>query len=167
MFCINEGKVQLVHKNERMEKHGDEYILACDLNFVWETNNGCLAMFAPDLRSAMYKRADDRQGELDPDPDHLVSLKFPGMAPFKWSTGEILGGELVFHTGLKSLVKIESTKLHRYKLECKEGGTVVVSFQVQCRPSEQQSGKLSKFLTDKHCVVTFTPAGGSGGSGRW
>ena len=114
-------------------------------------------MFAPDLRSAMYKRADDVQQDLVADPEHLVALRFPGMAPFKWTLGELIGGELCFHTGVKSLVKIEMTKVHRYRIECKEGGTVVISFQVQCRPSEQQSGKLSKFLTDKHCTVSVTP----------
>lgn len=159
MFEINEGKVQLVHKNERLEKHGEEDVLACDLNFTWETSNACLAMFAPDLRSCLYRKTDGSQAELPgtSDPEHLTAVRFPGMAPIKWALGELIGGELCFHTGVKSLVKIEMTKLHRYKLECKEGGTVVVSFQVQCRPNEQQSGKLSKFLTDKHCIVTITP----------
>lgn len=157
MFEVVDGKVQLVHINVRLEKHGEEEVLANDLNFVWETNNGALAMFAPDLRSAMYKRADGAQQELVDDPEHLVALRFPGMAPIKWTLGELIGGELCFHTGVKSLVKIDIIKAHKYRLECKEGGTVVISFQVQCRPTEQQSGKLSKFLTDKHCTVSVTP----------
>ena len=161
MFEVDEGKVQLVHKNERLEKHGDEDVLACDLNFVWETDNGCLAMFAPDLRSALYKKSDGSQPDLPgtSGPEHMTALRFPGLAPLKWSLGELIGGELTFHHGTtaKSHIKIDITKLCKYRLECKEGGTVVVGFQVQCRPSEQQSGKLSKFLTDKHCVVSVIP----------
>jgi hypothetical protein len=157
MFEITEGKVQLVHKNERLEKHGDEEVLACDLNFVWETGNGCLAMFAPDLRSALYKRLDDAQQELDPDPEHLTALRFPAMAPVKWMAGELIGADLTFHTGVKTTFKIKGEKVCKFKLEPKEGGTVVVYFQVQCRPNEQQSGKLSKFYADKHCVITLDP----------
>lgn len=161
MFEISEGNVELVHKNERLEKHGDEDVLACDLNFVWETNNGMLALFAPDLRSAMYKRGDDVQAELVPDPDHLTSLRFPAMAPFKWGSGDVIGGALTFHTGVsaKSNIKLDDVKVCKYRIECKEGGTVVIGFQVQCRPSEQQSGKLSKFLTDKQCIVSIVPPG--------
>ena len=34
MFEVVEGKVQLVHVNVRLEKHGEEEVLANDLNFV-------------------------------------------------------------------------------------------------------------------------------------
>jgi len=165
MFCITEGKVELVHKNERMEKHGDEDKLACDLKFAWSTTNGDLAMFAPDLRHALYKRADSAQGELDPDPEHLTALRFPDMDPFRWSGGELIGGSLTFHYGVKSMIKIGMTKLHKYRIEAMEGGTVVVEFQVQCRPNEQQSGKLSKFLVDRHCVISITPPADGEASG--
>ena len=165
MFCITEGKVELVHKNERVEKHGDEDVLACDLKFAWSTTNGDLAMFAPDLRSALYKRADSAQAELDPDPEHLTALRFPGMDPFRWSAGELVGGSLTFHYGVKSMIKIDMSKLCKYKLQPMEGGTVVVEFQVQCRPNEQQSGKLSKFLADRHCVISVTPPSDGEGNG--
>jgi len=160
MFEIAEGKVQLIHKNERLEKHGDEDVLACDLNFSWETGNGCLAMFAPDLRSMFYKRLDDAQQELDPDPEHLTALRFPGLGKsgvVGWELGELTGGTLTFHVGVKTKFEIPMQKLAKFKLEPKEGGTVVVYFQVQCHPNEQQSGKLSKFYADKHCIITITP----------
>jgi hypothetical protein len=100
MFEIAEGKVQLTNKNERIEKHGEEDVLACDLSFSWETDNGCLAMFAPDLKAALYRKADERQGELPETKDaaHVTALRFPSMAPFKWMGGDLLGGELCFHT---------------------------------------------------------------------
>lgn len=159
MFEMTEANVDLVHKNERKEKHGEEEVLACDLNFKWETSNGVLAMFAPELRHSLYKKPGDGQAELPgtDDPDHLTALRFPAMAPIKWMAGDLTGGLLTFHTGVKSLVKIDITRLHKFKLEPKEGGTVVVYFQVQCRPNEQQSGKLSKFYTDGACTITVTP----------
>ena len=159
MFEMTEANVELVHKVERKEKHWEEEVLACDLNFKWETSNGVLAMFAPELRHSLYKKPSDGQAELPgtDDPDHLTALRFPAMAPIKWLAGDLTGGLLTFHTGVKSMVKIDITRLHKFKLDPKEGGTVVVYFQIQCRPNEQQSGKLSKFYTDGACTITVTP----------
>ena len=167
MFGLNEEIVQFTHQNNRLEKHGEESVLACDLDFRWETTNGMLALFAPDLRHALYKGSDSAQLELAPDPDHLTSLRFSGLAPLKWGSGELIGGALVFHYGVKSRLEIDASKVHKFKIECKEGGTVVIGFQVQCRPIENQLGKLSKFLTDGACVVSVIPPaeGARGGDG--
>ena len=160
MFEVEQQNVAFVHMNNRLEKHGEESILACDLDFSWETTNDMLALFAPDLRSCMYKVSDSAQLELAPDPEHMTALRFPGLAPLKWGTGELIGGQLTFHFGVKSRLDLECHKVHKYRIECKEGGTVVIGFQVRCRPSEQQAGKLSKLLTDGACVVSVVPPAG-------
>lgn len=159
MFEIEEGKVQLTGLNMRTEKHGDADKLAADLDFVWETGNGCLAMFAPSLRSCLYARADDLVNRADPNEETLTVLRFADMAPLRWMGQEIVGGELLFHTGIgaKSAVKFDEVHVHKYRLECKEGGTVSVRFQVQMHPEEAQMGKLAKFFSDKACVVSITP----------
>ena len=161
MFEIKEGQCQMVHLNTRLEKHGDVEVVACDLNFVWETHNGMLAMFAPDLRGALYKRADDRQAELDPDPDHLVALRFSAIDTIKWGQGDVIGGALTFHTGVsaKSHVTVEDVKVTKFRLTCKEGGTVVIGFKVQCRPSSAEMGKFTGFLQAKDCLISVTPPG--------
>ena len=158
MFEITQSNVSLVHKNDRLEKHGDEDVLACDLNFQWETDNGALAMFAPDLRSLLYKKQDS-QGELINDPSHLTALRFPALAPLKWVAGDLHGAKLLFHVGVsdKSNVLLEDVRVGKYRIEAKEGGTVVISFQAQCKPDEKQSGKLSRFLSDKLCTITLEP----------
>lgn len=158
-FEIEEGKVQLVGLNMRTEKHGEADKLAADLDFVWETGNGVLAMFAPSLRSCLYTRADDLVNQADHDPESLTVLRFGEMAPIRWEGQEIEGGELLFHTGVsaKSTVKFELVHVHKYRLECKEGGTVSVRFQVQLHPEEVQMGRLAKFFSDKACVVSVVP----------
>ena len=165
VFEVTEALVVLTHINNRLEKHGEEEVLAVDLDFEWETNNGALAMFAPTLRSAMYSKDGGPQQALIEDPDHLVALRFPQLSPLKWSGGEISGGHLTFHCGVtpKSHIHIEGCKVHKYRLECKEGGTVVVRFQVQCHPTEGQVGKFTKFFTDKQCTISVAPpdAGGA------
>lgn len=159
MFEIEEGKVALRGFNMRTEKHGDVDVLAADLDFTWETGNGCLAMFAPALRSCLYAKADDLVNRADPNEETATVLRFPDLAPLKWTSGEIVGATLLFHTGVsaKSNVSFDDCHVHKYRLECKEGGTVVVGFQVQMRPKEAEMGKLAKFFSDRQCVVSVKP----------
>lgn len=156
--CI-EANAELIHKNDRIEKHGEESVLACDLSFVWETDNGCLAMFHPSLKSALYGKGDNPQLEIEPDPAHMTALRFPQLQPLKWGGGDLVGGELTFHygTGGKSNVELDIVKLGKFRLECKEGGTVAVHFQVAVRPTEAQAGKLSRFLNDGMCMISVEP----------
>ena len=95
------------------------------------------------------------------DDERPVHLRFPAMGRIKWEDGELVGAGLVFHVGAtgKGHVAFELVNVGKYRLECKEGGTVVVSFRAQCHPSEQQSGKLSHFLQTKNCVISITPPG--------
>ena len=157
VFEVEQRDVQLVHKNDRIELNGEESVLACDLDFVWETDNGCLALFAPDLRSALYVK-DASQGELVDDPSHLTHLRFSPLGRVKWDAGSLIGATLRFH-GIdeKSDTVFEGVKVHKYRIEPKEGGTVVVSFQAQVHPSAKQSGRLSEFLQQKLVALSVVP----------
>lgn len=161
-FSLAEAACLLIHKNDRIEKHGDEDKLACDINLSFETNNGILAMFSPTLRSCLYMKADSDQSSLVPDVDHLTALRNPALAggkPFHWATGDLVGAELRFHHGIesKSDVVFNGAKIGKFKLECKEGGTVIVHFQAQVYPEDLQMTFLSKALRNKICTVSITP----------
>jgi len=158
-FTLDRGKVRLMHKNERLEKHGEEDVLACDLDFEYETSNAVLAQFNPDLRGALYKRPDSPQGELVEDSDHLTALRLPELGILKVA-GRQKGEVVIGSGGKKNLVFPEAT-LTKFRLDCKDGGTVLVHFQAQVRPDETQSGRLSGLLQDKHCIITFKPEEGS------
>jgi len=170
VFELSEVNAELVHKNERIEKHGEEDRLACDLNFSIEMANTQLAMFAPALRSCLYQRSLGDQPALpgtEEETDHMPSLRFPAITVLKWGAGDLVGAELRFHYGTseKSHIVFEGVKIGKFRIECKEGGTVVVSFQGQVYPTEAQSGKLSKFLQTRSCVISVTPPSSSAGVG--
>jgi len=157
-FELDGAKVLLVHKNERLEKHGEEEVLACDLDFKYETSNAVLAEFHPDLRSQLYKRPESAQGELTDDLEHLTALRVPELgSDFKFA-GSLERAELVFFKGKKAHVTFAEAKIHKFSFNLKEGGTVIVGFQAQVYPDEGQSGKLSGLLQEKHCLLTLEPA---------
>lgn len=160
-FSLKAAKVRLVHKNERLEKHGEDEVLACDLDFEYDTSNSVLSEFHPDLRSAMYKRPDDSQGELHEDPDHLTALRVPELGGHIKFAAALEKAELVFLKGTKKHLVFPEAKVHKFSFDCKDGGTVIVRFQGQVHPDEGQSGKLSGLLQDKHCLLTVAPAEGS------
>ena len=92
-----------------------------------------------------------------------LSLVAASAAP---GPSELTGAQINFHFGVtaKSHIHIYATKVHKYRLECKEGGTVVVRFQVQCRPTEGQAGKFTKLLTDKQVILSVAPPDAGGAS---
>ena len=159
VFELAEANAVLTNINVRLEKHGDEEVLASDLSFQYEMANTGLAMFAPALRSAVYQRPQGAQQEIEVDADYMPSLRFPALSALKWGAGELVGAEVRFHYGTteKSHVVFEGAKVGKYRMECKEGGTVLLSFQAQVHPNEKQSGQLSKLLVDKSCIISITP----------
>ncbi len=160
IFSLEEQNASLTSKSDRIEHHGEEKRLACDLDLSIEVANTALAMFKPSLRSCLYQKDQGAQVELPgtEDPTHTPSLRFPELGTMKWDGGELIGAELRFHgVNKKSDVVFDETKIHKYKIQCKEGGTVIISFQAQVRPDEHQAGRLSKFLQDKVCQITVIP----------
>lgn len=162
MFEVEEGKVKLMGMNTRTEMHGEELRVAVDLNFKWETGNGCLALFAPALRSCLYQRdTPDLVDPVDPNEESLRSLRFAPLGVLKWDAGELVGAGLRFHYGTseKSHIVFDDVNVAKYHLECKEGGTVIVSFQAQVRPNEKQVGQLANLLQIRDVVISVTPPG--------
>lgn len=160
-FELENANALLVNMNSRLEKHGEDDKLACDLNFEYETANTSLAMFAPALRSCMYLPPDEGvQGELPVAADYLPRLRFPGLAALKWTVGELIGAKLSFAFGVKSHLDFAGVKVHKYRLELKEGGSVVISFQAQVHPTEAQAGKLAGLFQGKQVVISVEPPAG-------
>lgn len=169
VFCIEEGKVTLTNKNERLEKHGEEDVLACDLEFCWPTDNGMLACFHPALKFALYEKS-PAQGELIEDSGHLTHLRFPYLnaASFKWGTGELVGAAVLFHAPTKKgELELADVKVNNFRLGLKEGGTVDIHFRVQMSPLDAKlSGRLSELYAQKDCIISVTPAGAQEDAGE-
>lgn len=161
VFELEEANAVMTNMNVRLEKHGKEEVLACDLSLEYEMANTGLAMFSPALRSAFYQRSQGPQGELPgtDDADYMPSLRFPALSSHNWEAGELTGAELRFHYGAteKGHVVFEGAKIGKYRFNCKEGGTVLLQFKGQVLPTDVQMGKLSKILADKSCIISITP----------
>lgn len=154
MFELDRTSVKLSSVNARAELHGDKRVPAFDLKFEYAADNGVLAQFAPDLRSALYKRPEDQEDLID--PDRLSVLKYGKMGAFRWDlTGK--GYSLVVHYGIGGPSDITlDADIDGFKLLPQNGGTVIVMFRAVVHPKEEQVGRLCGFI-QQNVEITLTP----------
>jgi hypothetical protein len=145
---------KLTNVNPRIEKHGTESVPAADLNFSLTAANSVLEQFSPDLLMALYGEPDadgEEQEELEGvEPvSQFTVLRFPKINPIKWDSKHA-GYALAIDYGLggKSAMEIEGCEVGKFVLDCMEGGTVEVKFQVQCNSglTEKIMGKLALMI---------------------
>lgn len=158
MFNLDSKTVKLTSFNPRAELHGEDQKPAADLTLQAKLANDCLAEFHPTLKSLLYMK-DEEQKDLvsDADPHHMTRRRFTKMGDFKWDD-EIVGAEVTVHygTGGKSDIKLGGCLVNGFKFSPEEGGTVVLTFRVQCHPDEKQAGKLC-MLVGNEVPMTVTP----------
>lgn len=74
-----------------------------------------------------------------------TAMRFPKMIqPLKFAD-EIIGAAVTVVYGIGDIV-LETCNVNNFRVECKEGGTVRVTYRVQGNPSGEQLAKLSQML---------------------
>jgi len=163
-FALSElTPVTVMHVNLRDELHGDESVPAIDLKLSKEMSNAVLDSFKPGLRKLLYFKSktprEPAQGALElEEPNDLPDLRFPELGVIKWKADQE-GCTLTLDYGLggKSNVRLTDCKANEWRLECKEGGTVKVTWRVQrVQPDKRAVGELSGML--KHEVQAMLTA---------
>ena len=162
MIQLGEISARMIHKNDRIELHGTESVLACDLDFRWDTDNGQLALFSPLLKDALYcvdpdlerKKGETIEGVEPP----MNFLKHPQIETYKWKGSEVTGGTLIIHGVVSGKnMEIGAAKLCKWKIEAKQGGSIVIGFQVQIEPEKKQRGMLMDILETGTATISFIP----------
>lgn len=160
MFDLARKNCKLQHLNTRIEKHGDEDVLACDLRFEYTCSNLELDRFSPDLMYALFKRDDDK---LDLFQDgqtgaHLTVVRHPQIGVIKWDGAEIIGGTLTFDYGApEKAIQFDGVTIGGYKIEPLQGGSIKILFRAQVNPAHDQRAILMDLLELGTVTVTIEP----------
>ncbi|WP_109477662.1 hypothetical protein [Paraburkholderia sp. C35] len=157
MFEYERQLTRISHINVGQEKHGNQDVNAMDIDLRYTTSNQVLAMFAPTLKSTLFEKEDSPQQEVNPDAEHMTVVRHPKMGPIKWDdTYE--NASVTVHIGAsgKADITFGDCKVRKFVIEPKQGGTVVVSYQVRCHPSDEQIGKIAGKL-NQEVFVTLDP----------
>lgn len=157
MFTLpNMTKVKLVDANPRSELHGKDLVPAIDLKFSMDCANDALSEFDGFLLHLLYKKAEGAesepaQGQLDgvAPVSNLPNLRFPKLKmPLGWDA-EATGYELVIDHGMggRSNLVLGGCKIDGFKFDCKEGGTVTISWRLQAsKIADKEMGKLCALI---------------------
>jgi len=164
MFDLNRDFVRIADVNPRAEKHGDDDVLACDIKCEASMPNAVLSKFSESLKSCLYTHAEGATGDML-NPDHMPVLRNPLMGPIKWALEMESTQFRVHHSDneggdIDDLV-FSDCKTSKFTLTCKEGGTVVVGFRVQCHPDEADAARLLTMInkTVKVSLIDETGVG--------
>lgn len=164
MFSITEQVVK-VTVTVRTERNGTDRSPAMTLHFSHHTPNDVLSEFGSDLKSSLYRRPDlttaDMADQADPrndDPNYMPKLRNPQMKNVIELDHEIVGAEVTvnYGTGGKSNIVLDECNIEAFKADCQEGGTVFLSYDCLCHPSDQQAGKLYS-LHCREVTITIKP----------
>lgn len=155
MFELANQKAKLDSVNARAELHGEDRVPAFDLKFTVAMGNECLAFFAPELRSCLYKKS-DAQGELI-DEERESALRFPKMGSFKWDW-EGVGYTLTIPYGIggSSDIVVDGININGFRITPQEGGTVLVSFRAIAHLDEKVVGPLCS-LIQRETEISIDP----------
>lgn len=157
-------RMKLAHVNVRSEMHGEERECASDLRFDATVTNDVLSLLDPTLKSSLYHfdgaKADVADEGKKAEPGFLPHLRFPKLSAsggLSWED-EMTGANIAITIpGAKSAIALEDVKVNKLRIYPKDGGTVGLSFRVQCHPDEKVFGKLAT-LVQTDVEVSLSPA---------
>lgn len=164
----NPTDVTLTSVNFRKEHHGDDHVQAVDLTMSVNVPNTQLDTIVPGLREALYWNADTSSGQADIEgvPATTPNLRFPRLNGGKFGLDDkknkLAGYELLIEYGLgdsTSNMAFDCCKVVKRSIETKEGGTVLISWQVQYagdRLDQETCGKLA-ILEQDLIAITLVP----------
>jgi len=163
MFTLTSRPAQFASFNPRSEKHGDESVPAADLKLVCNVAADALDAFDRGLRPLLFHKANAVDDDLADQGSEAPNLRFGErlLPSLRWGA-KLAGYRMQFHVGTTGDhdVEIEDCAVNKFEFSPKEGGTVVITFRVQCHPDEHQAGRLSMLIGQQVDVSLTPPATG-------
>lgn len=152
--------------NFRSELHGEEHVPAVDVGLKLTMSNDILSQFDGSLKGMLYGKADKAtraaQAELEgvePTSDMPKLRSSVIEQPIRLAC-EYVGYKLTIDRGLggPSNIVLDGCTVKKFKADCKEGGSVELSFQTQAaNVDEATSGKLAMLIGAEVAVMLEAP----------
>lgn len=156
---LTEQTAVLLAFTPRTEHHGPDLESRATLKFGADLTNDFLLEVDPRLKHMLYEKADDAQEDLLEDAP-LTKLRIPALSPnypmkSDWKGVGYTLQMIVGVTG-KADIHLDLCNIDKIRYTPKDGGTVSVTFNVACNPSEKDIGTIYG-LMGKEVTLTLTP----------
>ena len=158
MLAFTNQQMKLTSVNVRRElagKNPEDGRRASDVQLVVEGGNDLLDKLDVHLRGAFYAADVDKQGVLVP---HALTKRIHPLLKADALLYDLkcMGYKVSIDHGIGEPIDLTECAVNNFRLNLKEGGTVVITMRVQFHPEDGQldplSDKLQQFVT-----VTMTP----------
>ncbi len=159
-------RVNVTNVNVRSELHGDDHVPAVDLSIKLTTSNLVLSEFDGVLRGMLYEKAGkpskEQQASLDgvEQVSDLPALRCHCIEQPIRLTNEYAGYNLRVDRGLggASNIVLGGCSVDKFRADCKEGGTVELSFRVQASKLDADVlGKLAMLIGNEVSITLMPP----------
>lgn len=138
--------------NCRTEKSGEDKVPAADLKISCPLPAAILDLFRPGLKEALFE-----PGPKDLFGEAGLKVRDPHITYPISRDEEMTGAEVAIDFGIGDPMRFTDAKINQFRITPNDGGSVIVGFRVQCRPSEEQAGKLY-VLQEKGITISVKPA---------
>jgi hypothetical protein len=160
MFQQHQQQTKIKNLTPRMEKHGEENVLAGTMKCETTMHSSILDVFDKGLRKLLYRKpAPGEQADLPlgDGSDGLTAKKLPCLAPLKWDE-DFPGYSVEIESGLAldETLKLKDVEVHGFQFEPLDGGSCTVSYSLNFRMDGRTSGKLCQLIQDT-VPLTLTP----------
>lgn len=160
MFALTNQQVAINSFVPRMEKHGQENVLAGTLKCETTMHNAVLDLFDKGFKKLLYRKpAPGEQSELPlSDSDGLTARKLPQLKPLSWDE-DFPGYELSIVSGLalEEVIQIDDVELSGFVFEALDGGSCKVKFTANFTQDGRTSGKLCQLIQETVEVTLMPP----------
>jgi hypothetical protein len=125
MFSLTSQQTKINAFTPRMEKHGDENVLAGTLKCETTCHSSVLDNFDKSLR------------------------KLPQLLPLKWDE-DFPGYKIAIQSGLAldEVIKLDDVEIHGFAFEALDGGSVTVRWSANFNQDGRTSGKLCQLIQE-------------------
>lgn len=148
---LTKATATLENVNLRTEKSGPDKVPAADLKISAAQSADVLAHFSPTLKNFLFHT----EGTLDLAGG--FALRDPHLGYPLSRDEEMSGATVSIGFGPGAPMEFEDAKVNQFRLTPMEGGSVIVGFRVQCRPTPEQVAKLYT-LQETGIELSLVPA---------
>lgn len=151
MFSLTDQQTSINSFVPRMEKHGQENVLAGTLKCETTMHNSVLDLFDKGFKKLLYRKpAPGEQTELPlGDSDGLTSRKLPQLKPLSWDE-DFPGYSIAIVSGLAldEVIELDDVEVSGFVFEALDGGSCKVKFTANFTQDGRTSGKLCQLIQE-------------------
>lgn len=161
MYELKNIRAKVINVNTRPEFCGDEKTLGCDIKISIETDNTVLDMFDKELRPMLFKEKPHDQRDLveQTHDEVLTVLRCPHIDNKIKIDYQGIGYRVHIPVGISgdSDIYLSQCEVDKFVADCKEGGTVVLTHRIKCKPTAEETGEINGLLTLESIDISIKP----------